>query len=89
MIQCSWDELRRQAKALENELDGKLAAFGTLSLRPDAVGSSAHQSSQSSSHFIVSGLNTPDGSFKIPNTREESFQSHTRMVSEIEQLLQR
>ncbi|KAF6773948.1 hypothetical protein AHF37_07138 [Paragonimus kellicotti] len=83
----SWDELRRQARSLENEIDSKLANFSTLS--NISVDSTAYKSRISGNvlppHRGVSGLNDQTDLFSATPQGEDS----SKLAITIEQLLQK
>lgn len=78
MLITNWDELRKQARILENEIDSKLAAFGKLNPR---------FSSQSSvPHF---GTTTKINDSTPLNQRDEFTTVFQSMCNDIEHLLQK
>ncbi|TPP67660.1 Golgi SNAP receptor complex member 1 [Fasciola gigantica] len=83
MQPCSWEELRLEARSIENELDEKLAALGNLGKLADGGRSKGSLATGNQSHFIVSGLDT------AVNYRNENPQTFSNMCSDIEQLLER
>ncbi|CAL8077578.1 unnamed protein product [Calicophoron daubneyi] len=85
MHRYAWDELRRQARALENELDTKLASFGTLSGRASEPAMKAG-GANGSPRFASPGQKE---GFKFSPQPEDFSQSYAQASSEIEQLIQR
>ncbi|KAF5398012.1 hypothetical protein PHET_08291 [Paragonimus heterotremus] len=87
MASYSWDELRRQARSLENEIDSKLANFSTLS--KISVDSTVYKSQISGNvlppHRGVSGLNDQSDIFSTTPQGEDP----SKLAAAIEQLLQK
>lgn len=83
----TWEELIRQARDIENDLDAKLAAFSSNYFRPNnfkSMPETLQEQRSKSPHFVVSCLE---------NVREkiEGFDKpdSAKLTSEIDQLLQR
>ncbi|KAF7257295.1 hypothetical protein EG68_04821 [Paragonimus skrjabini miyazakii] len=87
MASYSWDELRRQARSLENEIDSRLANFSTLSNA--SIDSTAYKSQISGNvlppHRGVSGLNDQSDLFSTTPQSEDP----SKLATTIEQLLQK
>ncbi|KAA3672597.1 golgi SNAP receptor complex member 1 [Paragonimus westermani] len=87
MASYSWEELRRQARCLENEIDSRLANFSALSNK--SIDSTAYKSQIGGNvlppHRGVSGLNDQSDLFNTTPQGEDP----SKLAITIEQLLQK
>ncbi|CAI2738900.1 unnamed protein product, partial [Dicrocoelium dendriticum] len=84
----TWEELRRQARDIENDLDAKLTAFSSINPRSTdllkSMTGTLQENRSNSPHFVVSGLES--GREKVPDFEKPDS---VKLTTEIDQLLQR